>query len=52
VDEGDSDIHRRVLGLPEVPREVVEVLHHRGGNRAVRNIAGVMLKRMNRQTQR
>jgi hypothetical protein len=45
VEEGDSDIHRRLLELPDLPREVVEVLHERGGNRVVRNIAGVMLKR-------
>jgi hypothetical protein len=44
VDEGDSGVHRALLELPDLPRSIVEALHHHGGNKAVRNIARVRLK--------
>ena len=54
TDEGDEVVHRAMLNLPDIPRGIVEALHERGANKAVRNIAGVMLRRLKRrdQTQR
>lgn len=44
VDDGNGAVHRALLDLPDLPRCVVEALHERGANKAVRNIAAVRLK--------
>jgi hypothetical protein len=37
-------VHRALLDLPDLPQGILEALHQRGGNKAVRNIAAVRLK--------
>jgi hypothetical protein len=44
----DSHFQRTLLETPDLPRPIVEALHERGSNRAVRNLAGVMLKYLDR----
>ena len=45
VQEGDGGVHRALLDLSELPRQILETLHQAGANKAVRNIAGVRLKK-------
>jgi hypothetical protein len=45
IEEGDGDIHRRLLDMRNLPRPMIEALHQNGANQAVRNIAGGRLKR-------
>ena len=39
IQEGDGSVHRRLLEIGELPRDVVETLSINGATKAVRNIA-------------
>jgi hypothetical protein len=52
VEEGDGDLHRRLLDRPDLPGPIIEALHQKGANKAVRKLAGIHLKRVDYRTSR
>jgi hypothetical protein len=52
VDEGDGDIHRRLLDRSDLPHRIVEALHRNGANKVIRNVAGMRLEKANHRAPR